>query len=560
MNLSGKGYVKINENKSLEHKNYMKITRNQALSNSAKLLANKSRLIVKNIMSLKTKIKNLEVLSKSKSGNLQKMLLEIYNLLHARLGDFNFVKIIDDVADIVNGYGIDFVRLLGDGRLIENDVDITYENKKAAALLKDILIILSELSGISKKNFLTGIFILKTLDPKLKTGRNLINIKKDDYRVLDEEIYSNGRNKLKNNLEILIKMSSDANDLLKNSKEFKTSGDGLEKICNEIFINYGKIRAKSKLLPKQCNTIRKNIENLPNMAQSMGITESLPDMKNFLEVASGWLPSSFPKDVKLIKNLTVKTMKNLQTHSSALYIRIMDNQSKIYRKIVSKILDYLKSIFILKENKKSVEFFNLKKEIKKMEDKMKEVNDYLNSQSKNSVETLNWENILEDVKKNICKTNCPEIKINFKNFVGSGLTPEEQKEKILKEMGISNEVYNVQKTLEKFESNYSNNQTQLIAAIYIFTQDLAKMIGSLSSYVAEVAAYVARLSRDIKRATPEKFISKISSVTSAIGTIGCFAGFAMTSICPIVGWAIFAVCSVAFIFNFTNALYKMRAN
>ncbi len=87
----------------------------------------------------------------------------------------------------------------------------------------------------------------------------------------------------------------------------------------------------------------------------------------------------------------------------------------------------------------------------------------------------------------------------------------------------------------------------------IFVKNLADSLSKILDDLGYMTEEINRMCQ-AKKGGSTDLLSKASKITSVIATIGCFAGFAMSSICPIAGWAIFGVCCASFAVNLANGV------
>lgn len=385
---------------------------------------------------------------------------------------------------------------------------------------------------------------LNNLNPKLDTGlKSLEKFNSIDYKKLP--------------LEDLYKTYENATSIMEKVKEHKESIENSNsvtaKISKDIFKNYSDTRSFAKIIINSYSKIEKSLKAIKEKNQKACENMKFEDLIKKEDISG--FTTNIKKIKAVVKNLaegftrdfdirSLKSVKNFPKKAIRQILSLINESEKFdiegLKSAIDKIIgqNKIKSINTKLDNIKiSYENYKCDKktytDIKSLEEKAKT---YLKPQQSNNIQIL-LDKIRDNglVKENIIHSDVDEAVKNT-TVIEDVLTDIE------KEAGKNN-IYHLIliKSLSEELFKYMNKLKGDFDNLYGICQDMEKALTS-SKFSAKT------------------ILGKVQPITGVIATIGCFAGFAMSSICPAVGWVVFGVCIAAFAINIGTAIYKSVTN
>lgn len=464
-----------------------------------------------------------------KKDKLYKFSLELYTYAKEQIENLKFVGI----AGQINNFGIDFLNLVNNGKIILDGVDITKNCKKATVeLIRTIARKFEIIKETPIEDLGAAVLILEILNSELrvKESSDFKNIKKKNLvkALMHDKKITHLREDFNKIRELYHEACSQAGQY---PLKYQSDCSDFHQILQNTLYNYRCIENSSNLLSVQLHYVQESLNKI--MKSKNEHKEINLYMENIGNYAHKYSAMSPQQNIKNIKDAILEIVEKFDINDKYVDNFLLDEIRLKFPKIINEILDY-----IYLDDKKlsfsSKSFPSLKCEVEKFEKNLKIVKQHKN-----------------------CNNSSKSLKIRDENL---------EAEKYFKGSLVSNsiqktELLDIGQTLENLKNYALGNDCLFLALIYKFTEILKSILEKDTNNIAEINHDCSRylnLYRDkTKLKKAKNFSAKIGSLTAAIATIGCFAGFAVDSIHPVVGWTIFSVCSLAFIFNLINAIDKM---
>ena len=430
------------------------------------------------------------------------------------------------------------------------------KNKKLCASIDKVKKIYDFLKDIDVKGVILASSILEKFNPKLKTGKNDLVAYYSDLK----NCYSTTLTTFDGNLASLSELSNDVGKVLRDKEEYfqraeQMQGE-LKLLVDEIYTDYDELRGTAKVLNGNFKKFEKNALKL--QAANLDATKDI-NQKNFenQKYIENFLPEikKIKKEAKAIMNSEIVQFDIRSLQSAKAF------PSKVCNKILKSISVFLKN----GDSKKIEESLEIGASIKSIKDKIDAIEGkkYENGFSSDSI--IDIEQTKKEAEKwfKSRKQAPPDVGINnLKNTSNEKIKAEVEKE-FGKFEKVSDTLESIKTEVEKSENK--NKKAYHLALIECFSNNLKEAFFELKEEFDKIFKPVQELMDHVKKHAKLKKVgheiaSKIdalSSVTGPIATIGCFAGFAISFVCPIVGWLIAGICVVAFVVNLSNGIIKL---
>lgn len=420
---------------------------------------------------------------------------------------------------------------------------ILSEDKKLIKSIQEVAKYYDYLKVYDIKSIILASHTLQNLNLKLNAGLETIiksYIQLSNSGINEIELFKNNclshlPGIRKNATNIINKKKELLESLSKSKSDSKTLLDG-------IFDNYSSARDCSKAINNSYNELEGNI---------LKIKEKNPDVFNKLKLEDFIKKddiSNFLPEIKKIKEEAIKINGGRTARFDLRSVQSAKNfPTKTISKLLSSIIDFLNG----KTPTFSIDNLEIKDKIDKVEKKLEEIK--LATYEKNTESTN-----IEEARKRAedwfnSQTKSPEIKIDLTEENATEHNHQKIKSNIESQLG---DIANIESTLKKISDKAKEDKVYHLALIEKMSSDLSEAINKLKGEFDTTFKACNDLVKQLGGSKLKRALGRIQPITGAIATIGCFAGFAMSSICPVVGWAIFGVCVAAFAVNLGVAIYR----
>lgn len=464
-----------------------------------------------------------------KKDKLYEISLKIHYFAKKQVENLEFVGI----AGQINNMGIDFINLINSSKIILDGVDITASCKKMTVeLIRKIIWEFEVIKEIPMSNLITSSFILNTLNSELQLKEN-ISLKNIEEK--HPAVFMNCKEikQLEEYLHRICQLYQEACLQIENySLKSENYCSGFQQMLKNLLFNIRSIENCSELLPTQLFDVQESLNKVSSSKkEDKEIGSYIETIKNY---TNKYTSEKLNQNIKNIQNSALKSIEKLKVNSKYVENFLLNELKIKFPKIINEILNYADL------------------ENKKLTSCEQQVLSYL------KYEIEEFLKILEIIKR--CKTYKKDSNsIEIRNEI---IETEKYFNSKPKLGSLQNyQEINTGQILENFRSYAGENELLFLTLLNKFTKILKVFLAKEANYISEINQICLRYLNLYHSRThwrkAENFSAKIGSVTAAIGTIGCFASFAVTSIHPVVGWSIFSICSLAFIFNLINAINKM---